>query len=85
MNKTMKKISKKISSYTVIYQAVPEGGYIASVPSLAGCRTQGNSLEETEKNIKEAIQLYLESLAAHKESIPREIRVLQGKVEIPAC
>lgn len=81
----MQKISKKIFSYTVIYQAVKEGGYIASVPSLQGCRTQGDTLEEAEKNIREAIQLYLESLVAHRELIPQEIRVLQGKVEISAC
>ena len=77
-----KKIKKKILSYTVIYQAVPEGGYIAFVPSLPGCHTQGESLEEAEKNIKEAVQVYLESLNIHKEKVPQEIRVLQGKVEV---
>jgi len=81
----MKKISKKIFSYTVIYQAVKEGGYVSFVPSLQGCRSQGETLEEAEKNIREAIMLYLESLIAHKEIIPQEIRVLQGKVEISAC
>lgn len=81
----MKKISKKMFSYTVIYQAVKEGGYVAFVPSLQGCRTQGDTLEEAEKNIREAIMLYLESLIAHREIIPQEIRVLQGKVEIPDC
>lgn len=79
-----KKIKKKMLSYTVIYQAVPEGGYIAFVPSLPGCHTQGESLEEAERNIKEAIQVYLESLNAHKEILPRETRILQGKVEVPA-
>jgi len=77
-----KKIKKKILSYTVIYQAVPEGGYIAFVPSLPGCHTQGESLEEAEKNIKEAVQVYLESLNIHKEKAPQEIRVLQGKIEV---
>lgn len=77
-----KKSKKKILSYTVIYQAVFEGGYIAFVPSLPGCHSQGESLEEAEKNIKEAIQLYLESLNAHREKIPQETRVLQGTVEI---
>lgn len=81
----MQKLSKKMFSYTVIYQAVKEGGYVAFVPSLQGCRTQGDTLEEAEKNIREAIMLYLESLVAHREIIPQEIRVLQGKVEIPAC
>jgi len=77
-----KKNRKKILSYTVIYQAVPEGGYIAFVPSLPGCHTQGESLEEAERNIKEAVQVYLESLNAHKEEVPQEIRILQGKIEV---
>jgi len=79
-----KKIREKTLSYTVIYQAVPEGGYIAFVPSLPGCHTQGESLEETEENIREAVQAYLESLNAHKERVPQETRVLQGKVEVAA-
>ena len=79
-----KKIKKKIFSYTVIYQAAPEGGYIAFAPSLPGCHTQGESLEETEQNIKEAIQLYLESLSTHREILPQELRILQGRIEVAA-
>lgn len=77
-----KKIKEKIFSYTVIYQAVAEGGYIAFVPSLQGCHTQGETLEETEENIKEAIRLYLESLNSHKEMLPQELRIFQGRVEV---
>jgi len=75
-------IRNKIFSFSVIYEAVPEGGYIAFVPSLPGCRSQGETLEETEKNVKEAIEVYLESLIAHKRLIPKESRVLQGKIEV---
>ncbi|MFH1656407.1 MAG: type II toxin-antitoxin system HicB family antitoxin [Candidatus Nealsonbacteria bacterium] len=78
----IQEIKKKIFSYTVIYQAVFGGGYIAFVPSLSGCHTQGDTLEEAEKNIKEAIQLYLESLDQHREKIPEEMRILQGKIEV---
>ncbi|WP_120945887.1 type II toxin-antitoxin system HicB family antitoxin [Helicobacter labacensis] len=39
-----------------------EFGYFAFVPSLKGCVSQGDSYEEALKNIKEAIELYLESL-----------------------
>lgn len=78
----VQKINKKVFSYTVIYQSDPEGGYIAFVPSLNGCHTQGDTLEEAEKNIKEAIQLYLESLNQYKERIPQETRILQGKIEV---
>jgi len=38
------------------------GGYIALVPALPGCHTQGDTLEELMKNIKEAIELYIETL-----------------------
>lgn len=77
-----KKIEKKILSFSVIYEAAPEGGYVVYVPVLSGCHTQGETLEEAEKNIKEAISVYLESLFLRKEAIPKENRVLQGKVEI---
>jgi len=38
------------------------GGYVAFVPALPGCHTQGDTLEEVRKNIKEAVELYLETL-----------------------
>lgn len=41
----------------------PDGGYIANVPSLPGCHTQGDSFDEVIDNIKDAIQLYLEVLS----------------------
>jgi len=37
-----------------------EGGYTAIVPALPGCISEGNSREEVIKNIREAIELYLE-------------------------
>lgn len=38
------------------------GGYVAFVPALPGCHTQGDTLEELLENVKEAIELYLETL-----------------------
>jgi len=38
-------------------------GYYAFCPDLPGCQTQGDSLEETVTNIKEAVSLYLETLS----------------------
>jgi predicted RNase H-like HicB family nuclease len=75
--------SAKSLSYSVFYEQAPEGGYVAFVPALPGCRTQGGSLEETERNVSEAIALYLESLAAHGEAIPEEQRSFQGRVTVP--
>jgi len=39
-------------------------GYYAFVPELKGCHTQGDSMEEVMKHIKEAIDLYLSTLPA---------------------
>ncbi len=37
-------------------------GYYAYCPELVGCQSQGDSFEEVTKNIREAIELYLETL-----------------------
>lgn len=68
-------------TYTVIYEEDPEGGFVASVPSLPGCYSQGDTLEETQKNITEAIELYLETLSNEKNDIPEE-HLWQGHVEV---
>ena len=79
----MKIKSPKTLSYSVFYEQAPEGGYVAFVPALPGCHTQGETLEETERNVKDAIALYVESLAAHGEPIPEEGRSFQGRVTVP--
>ena len=48
------------------------GGYTAIVPLLPGCISEGDTKEETLTNIKEAIELYIESLEADGEPIPSE-------------
>jgi len=44
----------------IILEPSEEGGYTAIVPSLPGCISEGNTREEALKNIREAIELYLE-------------------------
>jgi predicted RNase H-like HicB family nuclease len=39
------------------------GGYVVIVPALPGCHTQGDTLSEVIQNLKEAIDLYLETLS----------------------
>ncbi|MEK7573572.1 MAG: type II toxin-antitoxin system HicB family antitoxin [Patescibacteria group bacterium] len=47
--------------FKVLIEQDEDGLYIASVPELPGCYTQGKTLEEVRKRIKEAINLVLES------------------------
>lgn len=79
----MKRKAATNLSYSVFYEEAEEGGYVAFVPALPGCHSQGETLEETERNIKEAIALYIESLTAHGEPIPLEGRSYQGRVSVP--
>ena len=78
----MKKQTKKEHSYSVLYETAPEGGFVAFAPALPGCHTQGETLEEAERNIAEAIELYLECLVADKEYIPRESKSFYGTVSV---
>ena len=48
-------------NYRVFIEQDEDGVYVASVPELPGCYTQGGTLEETRKRIKEAIELVLET------------------------
>jgi len=59
--------------YTIIlHPDTDEGGYTVTVPSLPGCITQGDTLEEAIAMAKDAIKLHLEVLAADGEPIPEE-------------
>ncbi len=75
--------TSRVFAYSVFYEQAAEGGYVASVPALPGCHTQGQTLEEAERHVKEAIALYLESLADHGEAIPEEGPSFQGRVTVP--
>ncbi|OGF20808.1 hypothetical protein A2316_01735 [Candidatus Falkowbacteria bacterium RIFOXYB2_FULL_38_15] len=53
----------KILEYAVLFTPEEEyGGFVVEVPSLPGCVTQGETVEEAKKNVKEAIELFLETL-----------------------
>jgi predicted RNase H-like HicB family nuclease len=47
--------------------------FVAEVPSLPGCISQGQTRSETMENIREAIEAYIESLKAHGKPIPPSI------------
>jgi predicted RNase H-like HicB family nuclease len=64
--------SKQIYNYTVLLEKEAEGGYHAFCPTLKGCHSQGDSFEEAMENITEAIELYIESLKADNQLIPKE-------------
>jgi len=62
--------ARKGYSYQVSLIPEPEGGYTVLVPSLPGCVSYGATIEEATVHAREAIELHLENLAAHREPIP---------------
>jgi len=59
--------------YRVLIEQDEDGVFVAEVPSLPGCISQGRTRVEATENIKEAIALYLDSLTTHNEPVPPPI------------
>lgn len=58
--------------YRVIFEPEEDGGYIARVPALNDLTTEGDTLEEVEFNVQEAITGYIEALIKRNWFIPVE-------------
>jgi predicted RNase H-like HicB family nuclease len=59
--------------YRVLIEQDEDGVFVAEVPSLPGCVSQGGTREEAVSNVREAIALYLESLEEHGDPVPPPI------------
>jgi len=73
-----------VLNYRILLRKEPEGGYTVIVPSLPGCVTYGDTIEEAIKMGKEAIELYIESLKEHGEEIPTEEGTLEYTLMVEA-
>ena len=56
--------------YRVLIEQDEDGVFVAEVPSLPGCISQGATRQEAVNAIREAMGLYLESLEAHGDPVP---------------
>jgi predicted RNase H-like HicB family nuclease len=77
----MKELKTKEKIFSVIYEPSVEGGYVVSVPVLPGCYSQGETIEEAQKNIQEAIELYLEET---NEIVNQDLSPILGTVLVHA-
>ncbi|MBI4337640.1 MAG: type II toxin-antitoxin system HicB family antitoxin [Chloroflexi bacterium] len=66
--------------FTVVVERDEDGLYVASVPLLSGCHTQGETYEETLANIKDAIRLHIEARRDLGEPIPIEVAIDEVRV-----
>jgi predicted RNase H-like HicB family nuclease len=57
----MVKMKRKVLNFTVLIEQDEDGIYVAKVPDIIGCYTQGKTVEQAMERIKEAIQVCLEA------------------------
>ena len=74
----------RVLNYRILLRKEPEGGYTVLVPSLPGCITYGDTIEEAIDMAKEAIELYIESLREHGDEIPTEEGMLEYTLAVEA-
>ena len=82
--RSLKKIDMRQLTYRILLSREPEGGYTVNVPTLPGCITYGETVDEAIVMAKEAIELYIESLVAHGESVPDESNTLEYAITLSA-
>ena len=70
--------------YTVVLEREEDGGFVAKIPALPGCVSQGDSREQALVNIREAAELYIESCLAHGDPVPVESESVEIDLEISA-
>ena len=68
--------------FTVVVERDEDGLYIASVPLLQGCYTQGGTYEEALDNIRDAIKLHIEARQSLGEPVPIEVAIDEVRVVV---
>ncbi len=78
----------KYYTFEIVVEKEPEdNGYLAYSPTLPGCFSNGLTIEEAQRNIREAIQVHIESLIEHGEAVPQSehlVHVEELTVGVPA-
>lgn len=68
--------------YTILIHQAEEGGFWSEVPALPGCYSQGETIDETLRNTKEAIESHLIALKEDLVAAPIEESLFIGKVRV---
>ncbi len=68
--------------YTILIHQAEEGGFWSEVPALPGCYSQGETIDETMQNTKEAIEAYLLVLKEDQVSAPVDESLIIGRVKV---
>ncbi len=68
--------------FQIVFRPEPEGGYTVLVPSLPGCITFGETLEEAQSMAKEAISLYVETMRERNEEVRDDTFTFDSRLQV---
>ena len=69
-------------SFKIIIEECEEGGYYAECPAFPGCHVEGETYEETMKELKEVIKAFIEEYKKNNQKIPED-NFLVATVRVP--
>jgi predicted RNase H-like HicB family nuclease len=72
------------TEYTILIHQAEEGGFWSEIPALPGCYSQGETIEETLENAREAIEAHLMALKEENVNAPVEEGLIIGRVRVEA-
>lgn len=79
------KISKKTHQYTAVFEPDREsGGYTAFIPALPGCVSEGDTFEEAQANIREAAELYLDTMKLQSRKVAAKADLVISPISVLA-
>ena len=82
MGNTSLKWSMKIYEFTVVIERDEDGRYVAVVPALQGCYTEGETEQEARDLVEDAIRLHVEDRLDRGEAIQEEVGSSRVKIAI---
>ena len=68
--------------YTILIHQAEEGGFWSEIPALPGCYSQGETIDETLRNTKEAIEAHLTALREDQVAAPVEESLFIGVIRV---
>ncbi len=74
-----------MSTYKLHLHKEPEGGFTVTVPTLPGCITYGEDVDEAIAMAKEAIELYIEELQERGEEVPDDSNTLEYSLTLASA
>jgi antitoxin HicB len=69
-------------TYKILLRPEPEGGFTVLIPSLPGCITFGETVEECIRMAQEAVSLYIEDLQERGEAVPEEPNMFEYNLKV---